>query len=399
MSQCLLIREYFPSNFNPSSSPWVLAQAQSIRLYGYNPLVVSPTPIIPRVVKKRNQSKHSWGEKPSKIVTDYLGVRVLRPGYVKLPNNRFLRYNLWAMSYALSLASKGREFSFIHSHFGHAGIAALPIKKRTKKSIITSFYGFDLGSDLKGLSVGYKALANTGDLFIALSEDMKSDLIKAGFPDSRIIVHHLGVDVTHFAPNTDFPRSGESVTLLVVATFHERKGIHHAVKGYKTVMNENPGLNIKLRIVGDGPYKSHIIDAIGGDERITMVNNFIAKNPRQMILREMQNCDMFMLTSKTMPDGDKEGTPVVLMEAQACGKPCISTYHAGIPEIVLHNRTGLLVKEGDIEGIAQAIFTLSTDTEMRRNFGQNARSHILEYFNHDIQMNKLAKVYDDVSGR
>lgn len=392
----LVVREYFPGKHDPASSSWVLAQAQSIQSYAYNPIVISPTPNTPTFIPSLFNHKHAWKQKPSLKMEDYQGVNVIRPGYLKLPNKHFLGYNIKAMGRVIQKASHSIEFDIIHAHFGHAGVATLDIRKRDKKPLITSFYGYDLGSDLSKLMYGYRELASKGDLFLALSEDMKRDLVKAGFPEQKIAIHHLGVDVNRFKPLSSPHVSSQSVlTFLTVASFHERKGIHFVIEAFKRLKAMHPSLNVRLRVVGDGPYKQVLTGLIGNDPDMEMLNNFTATDPRKMVLDEMQNCDVFILTSKTMPDGDKEGTPVVLMEAQACCKACISTKHAGIPELVLDGQTGILTEEEDVDGIARAMYLLAANEDKRTMFGRKARDHISHNFNHEVQMEKLQNIYDE----
>ena len=104
----------------------------------------------------------------------------------------------------------------------------------------------------------------------------------------------------------------------------------------------------------------------------------------------------FLLTSFTEKKGTKEGTPVVLMEAQACKKPCIATKHAGISEIVIDNHTGMLCKERDILDISKKMKLLYSDNSLRKKMGENALSHIKKNFNHEVQMKKLKRIYNSL---
>ena len=109
----------------------------------------------------------------------------------------------------------------------------------------------------------------------------------------------------------------------------------------------------------------------------------------------MQNSDVVLLTSFTPKNGAKEGTPVVLMEAQACGKPCIATNHAGIPEVVIENETGFLAQERDIDFISDKMKLLFLNSNLRKAMGKKALAHIQKNFNQKVQMNKLIKIYSD----
>ncbi|MBU3926644.1 MAG: glycosyltransferase, partial [Bacteroidetes bacterium] len=130
-----------------------------------------------------------------------------------------------------------------------------------------------------------------------------------------------------------------------------------------------------------------------GFNNIVFVNNFTASNPRLLVQQEMQNCDVFMLPSVTLDNGEKEGTPVVLMEAQACGKPCISTFHAGIPEVVVHNETGLLVKEKSVSELVDTMALFINNNALVFEMGDKAHKHVRLNFNNQTQNKILSDLY------
>jgi glycosyltransferase involved in cell wall biosynthesis len=86
----------------------------------------------------------------------------------------------------------------------------------------------------------------------------------------------------------------------------------------------------------------------------------------------MRRCRAFLQHSLVAPDGDSEGSPVSVMEAQLSGLPVIATRHAGIPEVVQEGETGLLVDEGDVQAMAAAIARLATDPELAGRMGRSA---------------------------
>ena len=387
------IREYFPSPDNPSSSTWIFNQVKWIKEFDFNPIVISPSPKVPFWVTHFKKEKHAWKIRASDKVENYLGVDVIRPSYLKLPNKYFFYYNINQLEKCILRAGRKINAKIIHAHFGHTGYATLKLKKEKKVPMITSFYGFDLGSYKNKLLKHYEILAKEGDLFLALSEDMKNDLVSFGFPPNKIIVHHLGINIEDFAPSNKKKENKKKFIFTIAARYTKRKGIHYAIRAYKKFKKMEATNNCELRIIGDGPIKDKLINLAKGHEDIVFINNFIANNPRELLKKEMQNCDVFILTSITLPNADKEGTPVVLMEAQACGKPCISTFHAGIPEIVIDRKTGILTRERDIDGITNAMKVFYNDKNKRKQYGDHARDHILSHFNNAVQMPILCNIY------
>jgi glycosyltransferase involved in cell wall biosynthesis len=388
----LTIRQYFPSEQDLISSYWVFEQVKGIEKYGLTSIVVSPTPILPDIIRNRLSKKYL---KPSIKLNEYRGIKVIRPGYFRIPNYRLYWFTNFLLGRTIVNAVKNLKPKLIHAHFGNDGVAAIPLKRNLGIPLITSFYGYDLSDKLEILRPYYKSLKNEGDLFIALSKDMKKDLLKIGFPESKIVIHHLGVQCKELeAVKKGTCNNRNDFIFLTVARFSERKGIQDTIKAFYYVVSKYP--DAKLRIVGDGPYKSELVklvDRLQLNKSITFIDNFQALNPRKTVLEEMANCDVFILTSYLTSNGSKEGTPIVLMEAQALGKPCISTFHAGIPEVVRHKQTGILVKERDVPAISNAMITFINDSAIVNDFGNNGKLHIYNKFNNEIQIKKLSKLY------
>jgi glycosyltransferase involved in cell wall biosynthesis len=95
----------------------------------------------------------------------------------------------------------------------------------------------------------------------------------------------------------------------------------------------------------------------------------------------LQESNVFIQHSVLTPSGDSEGTPVAILEASACGLAICSTRHAGIPDAVVEGKTGLLVDEHDVEGMASALKDFAIDLEKTRLMGAAARAHMEEHYN------------------
>ena len=389
----LEVRDYYPSTNNPSSSTWVFGQVLSLKNMGYNPLVISPTPIIP--FKSFFPKRFKLYDTPDYSIQNYKGTDVIRPGYIKLPENKTVGFNLKNLSNCLLKYGDYKSIKLIHAHFGQNGVAALALKQKLNVPLITSFYGFDAGGARKQFQPHYKKLIEKGDLFLALSQDMKNDLVNLEFPENKIVVHHLGVDLASFTPTTE---RNKKFTLLTIARLVEVKGIQFVIKAFADFLTKHPSEKEKIeyKIIGGGEYEpvlKQLVSELKLEQNVIFINNLILNNAREIVNIEMQTCDLFALTSFTTSSGHKEGTPVVLMEAQACDKACISSWHAGIPEIVINNQTGILVPEKAVPEIENAIEKLYFNNELREQMGTNARAHIMQEFNHTVQMQKLDSIF------
>jgi glycosyltransferase involved in cell wall biosynthesis len=129
-------------------------------------------------------------------------------------------------------------------------------------------------------------------------------------------------------------------------------------------------------IAGEGPDGDRLrrlARDLGIEDRVL----FLGWMKPEQIRRILANVDIFVLGSRRDPQtGETEGTPTVLLEAQAAGLPVISTVHADIPFIVDNNKTGILVPENDIEALSNACQELIYNPSMRAQMGLQARRKV-----------------------
>ena len=383
----LLVRDYYPSESTPSDAPQIHYQAVGAKKRGVNTFVISPTPYVPFFHRKKIY-----------IVESHLDVRyydeipIIRPQFFKIPNHFLYRISFRNLSRAVEKSGTKINFDIIHAHFGQNGAASLQLKKKTGAPLITTFYGFDSGIMGKRLfGRYYKDLANLGDLFLVLSKDMKKDLIAMGFPENKIQIHRIGVNLNQWKPSEE---KNNNFMFLNVSRFNEKKGVHHTIEAFSQVYKKRK--DIDLVILGDGPYKNKLermISDLDLKSRIKIINNFASSNPREMVKEYMSKCDAFVLNSFTSSTGQKEGTPAVLMEAHASSKPCISTKHAGISDVVLDGETGFLVNEKDIDATASKMLDFVKDRDMCYQMGIKGRRHMEKEFDNSKLNDKLVDIY------
>lgn len=346
-----------------------------------------------------------WGlldKDPKRFDYSYNNVKIFFPKAFYLPRGRIKRFTIdkWQQGVRKAITDNNVEFDLIHAHFGIMGRSCVKISQEHKKPLITSFYGYDAYRNTYD-SQYYKILFEKGSLFLTLSDHMSKQLEKLGCPKHKIKKIHLGINIDLFQPKLEQKtvEDNKVIKILLVANFVEKKGIFDAIKAYARVSRNTKSVHFDL--VGRGPLQNQLeslITSLGLQNRIKITDNQSTLNPRKTVLSFMQNCDIFMLPSVTSSNGDSEGTPVVLMEASACGKPCITTFHSGNPEIVMHNKTGLAVPERDINGLEKALNILILNEDLRKQYGLNARNYICNEFNSSNQSKLLIRMYEEVLG-
>jgi glycosyltransferase involved in cell wall biosynthesis len=107
--------------------------------------------------------------------------------------------------------------------------------------------------------------------------------------------------------------------------------------------------------------------------------------PQGEVFQLLKQATVFAAPYVIGKDGNRDGLPTVLLEAIALGTPCVGTDVTGIPEIIAHQKTGLLVAQNDPEQLAKALQTLLHQAELRYHFAQAARQRLEQAF--DLQRN------------
>lgn len=201
----------------------------------------------------------------------------------------------------------------------------------------------------------------------------KSFISYTGIVDT-VYVMHPGVDTTYFIPKArdeEIRRqilwSGRKV-ILTVGRLQKRKGHDHVILAMRCVRERIP--DALYAIAGDGEerqYLESLVVAEGLQDHV----QFLGQVDDLLMLSCYQQCDLFVLANREV-DGDFEGFGMVLVEAQACGKPVLAGRSGGTAETMMPGETGVLVDAEKPEAIAQVIIDLLLDDTKLQHMGQCA---------------------------
>lgn len=280
-------------------------------------------------------------------------------------------------------------FDVYHAHFGSVGNAFLGVTKCRDEPYIVSFYGRDASQLLREEPDRYDDLFRRVDAVTALSEDMRSTLVDAGCPRDKTHIQPLCVDTRQFSYQPRTREDGEPLRLLTVARFVEKKGLEYALRAVADLAKTH---DVEYTIAGDGERRERI-ESLITELELEEVVNLLGWQPQSTIVDLMTNAHLFLLPSVTAENGDQEGTPTVLLEAQAMGLPVISTYHAGIPEIVADGKSGLLVPERDSGALADALATLAENQSRWTEMGRHGSNYIESKHSIDAASTSLLDLY------
>lgn len=296
---------------------------------------------------------------------------------------------------------KSQPLDLIHAHFAIDGLYALKLAQKKGIPLVTTLHGFDVTVSNKDLLASRSPawinyllhqhkVKSQGDKFICVSDFIARQALQHGFPESKIIQHYIGIDVNKYQPRA---KEDDQGIILHVARLVEKKGTAVLINAVKQVKVLNP--DVKLVIIGEGPLLDGLkaqVTSLGLDQTVT----FTGALPHVDVMAWMRKASMLVLPSITAKTGDAEGLGMVLLEAAVTGVPVIGTQHGGIPEAIIDEQTGFLVKERDDKQLAERISFLMKDEHKRFEMGKNARIFISEKFNLSKQTIKLEKIYQEL---
>ncbi len=315
-----------------------------------------------------------------------------------LKSLNFFKYGKEALSLKmlyLIIPFLGKNYDILCCHFGINGINGTYLKKiGVDAKLITTFHGYDMSSFVIGNGDNvYKRLFLDGDLFLPISNYWKRKLIRLGCNEKKIIVHHMGINLEKFKFSERKKQSEKNIRILTVGRLVEKKGHKYAIQAIAKIIKKYK--NIEYIIAGDGPFRCKLEDLIL-KLGIKSYIKFLGAVEQNKVLKLYQQAHIFILSSITASNGDQEGIPVVLMEAQATGLPIISTYHTGIPEVVVDGKSGFLVPEKDVDVLAEKLEYLIEHPEICPDIGRYGRKFVEEHYDINKLNQRLAAIYQNL---
>lgn len=305
--------------------------------------------------------------------------------------NKLAKHNLSPAeeAFAESLIHEGVQC--VLAEYGTAGARILPVVKAVGIPLIVHFHGYDaVRYDIvESLRDKYREMFNYASAIIAVSRVMHQKLLDLGCPEAKLVLNTYG-------PYPDFAKvtaNHRDQTLVSVARFADKKAPYYTILAFREIMDDFP--NAKITLAGDGVLHDVCVNLVryyGMEEFVSLPGPV----KRDEYLEMLKTCRAYVQHSLTPASGDMEGTPLSILEAQSAGVPVISTNHAGIPDVVIHNETGLLSDEHDVKAMAQHMRMLLSSKELASEMGAKARIRINENFTLQKHLDKLAEVIQSV---
>jgi glycosyltransferase involved in cell wall biosynthesis len=297
----------------------------------------------------------------------------------------FELHNNSAYGFPVALQKRGMSKPFVHLIHG-----TLADEYEQGKKGVQSIRGKLANYVMKQQAKQEKTIAQNADVIVTISKYSQAKILgHYGVAEEKIRIVPNGVDIEKFQPSDMVAAKkqfnlGQDPTILFVGSLTARKGLPYLVEAAKTVVKQQA--NVKFLLIGSGPLRKQIEDAVAS---AGLSGNFVFYgNIQHNQLASVYNvAHVFVLPSL------QEGQGIVLLEAQACGKPVVAFGVGGTKEAVKGGESGFLLELGDTEGLADRLLKLLGDDALRLKMGAAGRRFVTENYTWDLCAERMHKIY------
>lgn len=285
-----------------------------------------------------------------------------------------------------------------HGHVYMSSYLAGMVAKRLKKPFIVTQHNtfidyrsfLNIVEELNDQVIG-KPVLKQADRITTVSKETMKYVLRLGADKTKTQVIYNGVDIDTFRPankqesrtKLGLPKNRKIV--LSVRRLVYKNGLGTLIESVPKVAQQHP--DVLFVLAGKGPSRKLIEDRIKelGISRNIKLAGFV---PDELLPAYYDAADIFML-----PSASGEGLPLVLLEAMACGVPVIATAVGGTPEILKHNKNGILVPPLNAEAMAEATSKLLSKTERATTLGEEARRNVEDNYTWTENVRRLQAIY------
>ncbi|MEQ6853770.1 N-acetyl-alpha-D-glucosaminyl L-malate synthase BshA [Lysinibacillus capsici] len=319
---------------------------------------------------------------------------------VEVNNYSVFQYSPYDIALASKMADviKDEELDVLHVHYAipHAVCAVLAREMSGRDiGIVTTLHGTDisvLGQD-STLSQAIKYGIDKSDIVTTVSQALKEQTYELIDTVKPIETIYNFVDEREYFPRNSgnlkeqFGIQEDEKVLIHVSNFRKIKNLPHIVDAF---MKIRANMKAKLLLVGDGPEKHRVMDQVKGSPYMKDV----------LFLGKQENlAELYAISDLKLLLSQQESFGLVLLEAMACGVPCIGTNVGGIPEVIEHGVDGYIVELGDTEAVAAYATHLLQDEEQLLRFREAAIRAVSDKFHSSKIVEQYENLYEKVAER
>jgi glycosyltransferase involved in cell wall biosynthesis len=296
-------------------------------------------------------------------------------------------------AWQLSRVIRELQPEIVHAHDSHgvaAAAAALSIASPPRRPALVASRRVDFHLNANAFSRWKHKQVNR---YLAASEAIRAMLIEDGIAPSRIITVHDGIDVGRVAAveplnvREEYWFPPHSPIVGHIGALSPSKGQRFLVDAAAIVVREMP--EARFLVLGEGELHDVLEHQI---KHLHLAQHVVLTGFRADVIGVLKGLDLFVMSSVT------EGLGTALLDAMAAGRPIVATRAGGIPEVVVHGETGLLVPPRDAPALAAGILELLRDPERRSRFAAAGFARVRDLFSVDRMVEETLAVYGRLVG-
>ena len=279
----------------------------------------------------------------------------------------------------------------LHAHFGWSASSIALIANRLLGipfSLTLHAHGIYINRLLLKAKIQYSR-------FTVTISEYNRQFLKKLFPgnslEDKIHVIHCGLDPDVFTPSTTPSRGDDEFTIVAIGQLEPRKGFHVLIEACHHLARR--GVSFRCHILGEGGERRRLealIDRYNLNEQVLLPGRVYQEELHEIITQ----ANVSVLPCVKAKSGELDGIPVVLMETMAMQIPTVSTTVSGIPELIDHEHSGLLVPPDDAVALANAIERLKDDRELQQQLGKMGREIVVNEFNIYRSAEQMALLFE-----
>lgn len=299
--------------------------------------------------------------------------------------------NTYINEQAVLASLKAHAIDVILVEYGTHAYQLLSILKQCDFPVVVHFHGFD--ASVYGVVEGCKKYEEVFALtskVIVVSRKMEQMLLEVGCPKDKLVYNVYGPQPEFETINPTFAKK----QFIGVGRFTDKKAPYYTLMAFKEVVHKHP--DARLLLAGDGDLLNvckNLVLYYGLEKQVEFLGVITPEEYRKLLSESLA----FVQHSITAVNGDMEGTPLAILEASAAGLPVISTYHAGIPDVIEHNKTGLLCMEHDVDTMSLNMIKILDDINYAKKMGQAGKERIQEEFSMQQHIKSLQETLHESS--
>lgn len=384
-----------------------LIHARRVAVFRNDVLALSETFIRAQVAGAQNWQVLLVGQRrvTHGLCLESVNVRLIPPA-TKLLSRLLEHLKFWLNQPIprIEKALKALEVQLVHVHFGIDATEIWPSVKAAGLPMLVTLHGYDINIHREWWEAGYggtrkraypsrllKMAQEESVRFVAVSNAIKQRAIEYGIPEDKITVAYIGVDTQQFKPGGE-PLHQRRKRILFVGRMVEKKAPLLMIRAFSELREDLP--DIELVMIGDGPLleeAKRLADELGAPA------SFLGARSSAEVLAQIHEARVLCLPSVTAANGDAEGFGLVILEAQACGIPVVTSALGGADEGLINGVTGSAFRSGSIGELKIELRRWLEGNLEESHVSAIAPNFIAEKFDMRSCIAHLEEIYDELS--